>query len=75
MTINLIPLWLNELLCRPLIVSFNFRDVFSRRFIQLTFRSDAKRHNARINRARARSIQAASEKMSMKELLSSAPVE
>jgi hypothetical protein len=58
MTSKLIPLAFNELLCRPVILSFNCRSKLpSLRCIQLGFRFDAERHNARINPRRASSTQ------------------
>jgi hypothetical protein len=72
---KLIPLALNELLCRPLIVSFNCRSRLPARSIQLSFSFDAERHNVQINRERAISTQAAPQENIMKEMLSRAPVE
>jgi hypothetical protein len=43
--------------------------------IHLDFSCNAKRHNARINRARAKAIQATPQGRIMKEMLSRAPVE
>jgi hypothetical protein len=53
MTSELFPLALNELLGRPLILSFNFRICFSSMFAATNFTSLVLRSvsNARINRA------------------------
>ena len=54
----LIPLRFNELLCRPWILPFNYRSRLpSLRFIQLSFRFYAERHNAGLQLRRAISIQ------------------
>jgi hypothetical protein len=48
MKATLIPLRFNELLCRPVIVPFNFRSRLSPPITELYFRLYAKQYNARI---------------------------